>query len=78
MLLFYKNIGFDLNRLDLLDKIDPPVVQEGYGMCLAFYSLLEVDRSVQYIIEEDSTQISPEKNKDKIKKLLSGLLFEVQ
>ena len=57
--------------LDLLDKIDPPVVQEGYGMCLAFYSLLEVDRSVQYIIEEDSTQISPEKNKDKIKKLLS-------
>ena len=62
-------------RLELLDRVDPPAVQDGYGMSLAFYSLLELNRSVQFIIEGETKDVTPGKNKPKAKKQITGLLF---
>lgn len=50
--------------LELLDRVDPPSIQDGYGLSLAFYSLLEIDRSVQYIIEGDSKDKTNLQNKN--------------
>lgn len=57
--------------LELLDRIEPPGIQEGYGMSLAFYSLLELDRSVQFIIAGETEDTSPVKNNVKTKRQLT-------
>ncbi|XP_063438367.1 protein MON2 homolog isoform X1 [Mytilus trossulus] len=57
--------------LELLDRVDPPAVQDGYGMSLAFYSLLELNRSVQFIIEGETKDVTPGKNKPKAKKQIT-------
>ena len=37
--------------LDMLDKIEPPLVPDGYGISVAFDCLLMVVKSVQSLIE---------------------------
>lgn len=59
-------------RLELLDRVDPPSIQDGYGLSLAFYSLLEIDRSVQFIIEGDSKDKTNLQNKNTQKTKVTG------
>lgn len=40
--------------LDMLEKIDSPLIPDGYGVSLAFYCLLDVVKSVQLLIEGES------------------------
>lgn len=45
--------------LELLDKIDPPMIPDGYGVSLAFHSLLEMVTSVRILVlgeKEDKGQ----------------------
>ncbi|XP_036362919.1 protein MON2 homolog isoform X2 [Octopus sinensis] len=37
--------------LEMLDKIEPPPISEGYGLSLAFHCLMEIVKSVQFLIE---------------------------
>ncbi|KAK3593006.1 hypothetical protein CHS0354_005360 [Potamilus streckersoni] len=37
--------------LEMLDKIEPPAIPDGYGLSLAFYFLMETVRSVQLLVE---------------------------
>ncbi|XP_062616734.1 protein MON2 homolog isoform X2 [Saccostrea cucullata] len=36
--------------LEMLDKVEPPPIAEGYGLSLAFYCLLEVVKSVRILV----------------------------
>ncbi|XP_067683321.1 protein MON2 homolog [Haliotis asinina] len=44
--------------LEMLDKIDPPVIPDGYGVSLAFYCLLSIVKSVKLIIEGENDETS--------------------
>lgn len=37
--------------LEMLDKVDPPTIADGYGLSLAFYCLLEVVKSVRILVQ---------------------------
>ncbi|XP_052779500.1 protein MON2 homolog isoform X2 [Mya arenaria] len=37
--------------LEMLDKVEPPVVPDGYGLSLGFYCLVEAVRTIQVIVE---------------------------
>ncbi|KAK6177408.1 hypothetical protein SNE40_015515 [Patella caerulea] len=49
--------------LEMLDKIDPPPVLEGYGVTVAFHCLLELGKSVQILITGDNSENKKEQNK---------------
>ncbi|KAL8578582.1 hypothetical protein ACOMHN_015038 [Nucella lapillus] len=36
--------------LEMLDKVDHPLIPEGYGVTIAFYSLLEIVTSVRFLV----------------------------
>ncbi|XP_021343975.1 protein MON2 homolog isoform X2 [Mizuhopecten yessoensis] len=40
--------------LEMLDKLDPPNIVDGYGLSLAFHCLVEVVKSVQYLLQGDN------------------------
>ena len=42
--------------LDLTDRLDPPTMQEGYGVSLAYCCLLDVVRSVSLVIDNQPSQ----------------------
>ncbi|VDI56064.1 Hypothetical predicted protein, partial [Mytilus galloprovincialis] len=50
--------------LELLDRVDPPAVQDGY-VCW------NLNRSVQFIIEGETKDVTPGKNKPKAKKQIT-------
>lgn len=53
----YKNVLYFFS-LEMLDKLEPPSIPEGYGISIAFYCLLEITRSIQLVI------IGPQTNSD--------------
>ena len=40
----------------MLDKIDPPQISDGYGLSLAFHCLMEIVKSVQFLIEGEAEE----------------------
>ncbi|XP_046370442.2 protein MON2 homolog isoform X2 [Haliotis rufescens] len=49
--------------LEMLDKIDPPVIPDGYGVSLAFYCLLSVVKSVKLLIEGEGDESTKDVDK---------------
>ncbi|XP_060551977.1 protein MON2 homolog isoform X2 [Ruditapes philippinarum] len=37
--------------LEMLDKVDPPTVPDGYGLSVGFYCLVEAVRTIQFLVE---------------------------
>lgn len=54
--------------LEMLDKIEPPIVPDGYGISIAYASLLEIIRSLQITINSKkmSENASPDKNEKEL------------
>lgn len=42
--------------LEVLDKIEPPQISDGYGLSLAFHCLMEIVKSVQFLIEGEAEE----------------------
>ncbi|XP_013409235.1 protein MON2 homolog [Lingula anatina] len=42
--------------VEMLEKLDPPQIPDGYGISLAFQCLLEIVRGVQLVLEESKTR----------------------
>ncbi|ESO95645.1 hypothetical protein LOTGIDRAFT_214760 [Lottia gigantea] len=56
--------------LEMLDKIEPPTVVDGYGVSVAFYCLLELGKSVQILVcGETEESKSGEKTQQEAKEL---------
>ncbi|RXG68969.1 Protein MON2-like protein [Armadillidium vulgare] len=36
--------------LEMLDKLEPPTIPDGYGISVAYYCLLDITRSIQFVI----------------------------
>lgn len=56
---FYTNIfklsHFFLFSLEMLDKVEPPSIPEGYAMSVAFSALLDLVRGITTMIERELT-----------------------
>ncbi|XP_053377564.1 protein MON2 homolog isoform X3 [Mercenaria mercenaria] len=50
--------------LEMLDKVDPPTVPDGYGLSVGFYCLVEAVRTIQHLVEGECCD-KTEKPKDK-------------
>jgi len=37
--------------LELLDKVEPPNIADGFGLSVSFYCLIEIVKSVQFLLE---------------------------
>ncbi|XP_078340585.1 protein MON2 homolog isoform X4 [Crassostrea virginica] len=49
--------------LEMLDKVEPPAIADGYGLSLAFYCLLEVVKSVRILVQgEPETESQTQKS----------------
>nr|XP_028603631.1 protein MON2 homolog isoform X2 [Podarcis muralis] len=46
--------------LEMLDKVEPPTIPEGYAMSVAFHSLLDLVRGITNMIEEELGQVEME------------------
>lgn len=58
--------------LEMLDKVDPPMVPDGYGLSVGFYCLVEAVRTIQVLVEgEKPDKTSPMKQAD-VKQAASG------
>ena len=64
---FTVSFGFTLLffSLEMLDKVDPPAVPDGYGLSVGFYCLVEAVRTIQLLVEGEK---GGEKGKEQIKK----------
>ena len=54
--------------LEMLDKVDPPTVPDGYGLSLGFYCLMETVKTIQLLVEgvtadSDTAQEKDDKSK---------------
>ncbi|ERL84532.1 hypothetical protein D910_01962, partial [Dendroctonus ponderosae] len=49
------------SNLELLDKVEPPVIPDGYGISVAYACLMEIIRSLQITINPQPQPDSPEK-----------------
>ena len=68
------------SSLEMVDKIDPPPIPEGYGLSVAFLCLLDVVRCVQGLIESSMVPQPEVKTAedDTVKKGLSHCSYCVQ
>ena len=62
LILFYP-----IFSLDMLDKVDPPGIPDGYGLSLAFLCLLDVVRCVQSLIDVDLEKQGAQKEEEEEK-----------
>ena len=58
---------FSIFSLDMLDKVDPPGIPDGYGLSLAFLCLLDVVRCVQSLIDVDLEKQGAQKEEEEEK-----------
>jgi len=40
--------------LEMLEKVEPPIVPDGYGLSVGFYCLVEAVRTIQLIVEGEA------------------------
>lgn len=50
--------------LEMLDKSEPPNIRDGYGISLAYAILLDITKSISFIIRSSSETYSTDTNKD--------------
>ena len=60
-----------LCSLEMLDKVEPPVIVDGYGLSLAFYCLLEVVKSVRILVQGEP-ETESQTHKSSVKRNISG------
>ena len=53
--------------LEMLDKVDPPPIPDGYGLSLGFYCLIETVKTIQILIEGDKTEADGAQEKEEKK-----------
>ena len=53
--------------LEMLDKVDPPPIPDGYGLSLGFYCLIETVKTIQILIEGVKTEADGAQEKEEKK-----------
>lgn len=74
---FVINVYILLCSLEMLDKLEPPTIPDGYGISVAYYCLLDITRSIQFVIMGSQPLSDGKKIRSTIVNLLKSQVYSI-
>lgn len=68
-------IFFPIHSLEMLDKVEPPTIPEGFGISVAYACLLDIVRSISHAILGPSKVNNNLRNGSRFRKMSKIVFF---